>query len=522
MAALPFKKSEKPDADGGQGNTDSGNQGGSATQGGDPSGGGGGGESFQSDPRKANKFFEHAETVADARNYDYAVDCYVNGLKHDPDNLTKHEALREVAMRRKVAGGKPPSLKEKLISGGKTPIEKMLHAERLMAMEPLNLKHMLAAMKHAADAHETYDNLSMGEVAYWLGGLVLEINNQQKRDKSTFLKAKDYFAQIGAFDKAVEACKYALQLDPNNANLFADLKNLEAERTMMQGGYGEAGEEGGFRKSVRDASKQSALDQEDRAVSSASALDEMIQRVRTEYEDDPQDVDKLSKLVDVLLRKADAEAEKEAVELLEKAHEQTGEYRYHVRKGDLRMKQYARLVKQLRKQLESKPDDEELKKKLEQAQVKRLKYELQEYRDRVSHYPTDVGLKFELGKRLFQAGEYDEAIGMFQQATADARIRAQAHLYLGSCFIKKQWYDEAIDTIRDGIQAHKAEDDRLALELRYALMDALENRARRENSVEVAKEARQVASDILQADINFRDIKTRMDAVRKLAEELSG
>ena len=65
--------------------------------------------------------------------------------------------------------------------------------------------------------------------------------------------------------------------------------------------------EGGFRKSVRDTEKQTALDQEDRVVASASAVDQMIERARAELEDDPQDVDKTNKLVDALLRKADAD-----------------------------------------------------------------------------------------------------------------------------------------------------------------------------------------------------------------------
>ena len=475
---------------------------------------------FNRDTRKANKFFEHAQTVADARNYDYAIDCYINGLKHDPDNLPKHEALRDVAMRRKVGGGKPPSLKDKLLPGGKTPLEKMLHHERLMAMEPLNITHLLNVMKHAADAAEQHEDLDMGEVAYWVGGLALDLNNQRKQNKSIYLKVRDLFAQIGAFDQAVEACRAAIQQDPNNSNLFSDLKNLEAERTMMRGGYGKSTEEGGFRESVRDTEKQTALDQEDRAVASASAVDQMIERARAELEDDPQDVDKINKLVDALLRKADADAEKQAIELLGKAHELTGEYRFRVRQGDIRMRQFARRIKQLQKQLQADPDNAELKQELQKIHAARLKFELQEYRERVENYPTDVQLKFELGKRLFQAKETDEAIGLFQQATADARIRAQSHLFLGSCFVRKEWYDEAIDTLREGIEHHKSDDDRVALELRYTLMDALENRARREKDPAVAKEARKFASEILQQDVNFRDIKTRIENLRQLTDEL--
>ncbi|MEM6853880.1 MAG: hypothetical protein AAF593_05675, partial [Planctomycetota bacterium] len=68
------------------------------------------GPSFPRDPRKARKFFDHAETVAEAKNYDYAIEMYINGLRHDPDNMTRHEELLDVAKRRKVGGGKKAGL----------------------------------------------------------------------------------------------------------------------------------------------------------------------------------------------------------------------------------------------------------------------------------------------------------------------------------------------------------------------------------------------------------------------------
>ena len=53
------------------------------------------------------------------------------------------------------------------------------------------------------------------------------------------------------------------------------------------------------------------------------------------------------------------------------------------------------------------------------------------------------------------------------------------------------------------------------------LMDALEQRARREKDLDVAKEARKFASEILQHNVNFRDIKTRVENLRQLVDELA-
>lgn len=487
-------------------------------------GGDEGGSGFQPDPRKARRFFEHAETVADARNYDYAIECYVNGLKHDPDNLPKHEALRDVALRRKVAGGKPAPLTERLKPGGSTPLERMLHAEMLWAKDPLNLKLMLTAMQRAAEANEV-EEANIGEVVYWIGGLVLEFNSQAaKPDKKAFIQARDLFAQVGAFDRAVEACKYAVRMDQNNTKLLQDLKDLEAERTMQKSGYG-AGqkvEEGGFRNAVRDADKQRALEQDSAIHKTASVIDQTIARRRSELEEDPQDPAKLEKLAEALLQSNEAAAQEEALTLLNQAWDQSGQYRYKVRLGDIKIKQFNNQLRAAKAALDANASDPQARKALEEVLKNKLVFELQEFNERVKHYPTDMALRCELGKRYYQAKNFDEAIGSFQQAKADARQRVVAHQYLGSCYVAKGWFEEAIDTLRQGIEAHKVGDDRMGMDLRYLLMDALERAARKGNNAEQAREAQKIASQILQANINYRDIRDRMEKIRSLVDELQG
>ncbi len=479
------------------------------------------GDGYKPDPRKARAFFQHAQTVADARNYDYAVECYVNGLRHDPDNIVKHEELFDVAKRRKVGGGKPPGFTEKMKSGGPTTIDKMVHAEKLWAMDPTNPDLALDVMRHAVAADKAHDDLNLAEVAYWIGGLAVDFNAQQKNKQKLYVEARDLFVEIGAFDKAVEACRRALSLDPNNADLLHDLKNLEAENTMQQGGYsGTKAEEGGYRKFVRNADKQRALEQEDSLTKTATQADDIIARRRSEFDEDPQDLDKLAKLVDALVAKATPETEKEAVDLLRQAWEESGQYRYKVRIGDIQMRQMLRQMKALRAELQKNPGDEDLKQRVRDAAAKQLTFELKEYQERVKNYPTDMSLRFDLGRRLYQSGQVDEAIGAFQQAKQDPKQRAPSHMYLGQCYLHKGWHDEAINTLNEGIAAYPVDNDKLGLDMRYLLMDAQFQAAKRTRNLEQARESQKVASQILQTNINYRDIKQRMDDIRKLVEEL--
>jgi tetratricopeptide (TPR) repeat protein len=480
----------------------------------------------KSDPKHSRPWFDRAQTVADARNYDYAVQCYISGLQFEPDNLSQHEALRDVAMRRKVAGGKPAGMFAKTPVSGKGPVAKMLQAEYFWALDPMNPSHVLTAMEEAIDVSDALDDADaasrMGEVAFWFGNRVLEANQAAKRpSKQIYVRARDLFVRLGAYQEAVQACRMALSLDQENADLLRELRDLETEATMQRGRYDEAQEagEGGFRKSVKDADEQTKLHRDSIAASDRTR-DEQIADARAAVEDNPDDPDLQMKLIRALLARETDASENEAIQILQKLHEQTGQYRYKIQIGDVRMKQFNRALRTLRKQLAEKPDDAEIRQKIQKVAAAQLKFELDEFTERARNYPTDMSIRYQLGRRQLATKNYDDAIASFQEAQGDPKYRAASLRYLGEAFFKKEWYDEAIDTFRRGIDAHGNAEDRLALELRYALMEALENKAQQEKSLDIAQEAQKIASQIAQTDINYRDVRQRVEALRKLVESL--
>ena len=62
--------------------------------------------------------------------------------------------------------------------------------------------------------------------------------------------------------------------------------------------------------------------------------------------------------------------------------------------------------------------------------------------------------------------------------------------------------------------------DRLAMDLRYYLMTAMREAATKNRSFEMAQRAQKVASEVLQTNINYRDIRAQMEAIRSLTDEL--
>ncbi|UCF16893.1 MAG: hypothetical protein JSW59_05425, partial [Phycisphaerales bacterium] len=77
---------------------------------------------------KARSFFEKAQSVAETSNIDYAIDLYLQGLRHAPDALMEgHLPLCELALHRQGRNGKKPSMVDKVKHlGGKTPLDQML------------------------------------------------------------------------------------------------------------------------------------------------------------------------------------------------------------------------------------------------------------------------------------------------------------------------------------------------------------------------------------------------------------
>ncbi|WP_432798859.1 tetratricopeptide repeat protein [Poriferisphaera sp. WC338] len=481
-----------------------------------------GSKEFKPNLRNARKFFDHASTYADSRNYDGAVEMFISGLRHDPDNLTMHEELYEVAKRRKVGGGKPAGFSEKMKSIGPSNIDKMLQAEKLWAKDLFNCELLLDAMDHAVDADKEFEKaaeaeengevtIHIGEIANWLGSLVLEYATQYK-DKQQFKyyrKVCNLFQEIGMYDQAFEACKRMNRLSPNDTNLRAELKSLDAAKYNMASTESED-----FRGNIKDADEQRELELEDASVRTESAVDEMIANRRADYEEDPEDLDKRMKFVETLLKKEDNETENEAIQLLTQTWEENGQYRYKMRVGDIQIKQMNRNMRSIREELKKKPDSEPLKLQYKEARKTQLAFELKEFDERVKNYPTDLAMKYELGRRQHESGMLDEAIGTFQQAKQDPKHRAMSHYFLGDCYLHKGWMDEAIDTLRTGIEAHKVPDDKIAMALNYLLMGSLEKAGENNNNLEQLEEASKIGSKILQNNINYKDIKDRMNKLR--------
>ena len=167
--------------------------------------------------------FERARQATQAGDYERAIDAYLQGLHHAPDAVREgHIGLRMLALQRQQQGGAKPTMEEvnQRLSGGRTPLEKMLNAEYLLAKDPESLVYGESMLRAAVAG-------GYREAAAWIADLMfLANNNARKPSAQLYILLKDSYAAIGQGDRAVAACQRALRLRPGDRKLSADLKRI--------------------------------------------------------------------------------------------------------------------------------------------------------------------------------------------------------------------------------------------------------------------------------------------------------
>lgn len=473
-------------------------------------------KAFKPDPDKARKWFEHAKSMADRFDYGYALFLYANGIKFDPESISAHEAMLETAIKYMNQEGKPASNKDlKAINDG-SPVARMAAAEFAWFKDYRNPTLACRTLEAAVKAGQL-------EFGHWIAARVLNlVRSQKKVNKNALLSLMELFKKVHAWDEAIAAGEAALQLDPTDSALGHELKDLAAQRAMDQGGYeAAAGEEGGFRKFVKDSDKQRELQEAEAISASADVETRNLERARLEYEKNPTQPDAINRYGQLLKRKGTPEALDKAYEVYMTGFETVKEYRFRMLAGDIQIDKLSRELRELEEQLEADAENESLKQEHAEKRKALLELQANEYAERVMKYPTDRQRKYELGAVLFELSRCEEAMGQFQAAKEEPRLRVRAGHLLGRCFALESWHPEAIAEYREALEAIDVTEQDRELEIRYDLMVSLIELARSEQSLETAREALEICSTIARRNITYHDIRERRKEIDQLVRELS-
>lgn len=471
-------------------------------------------ETSEADKAKARKWFKHAETVAATKNYDYAVELYVNGLAIWPDAVEEGlRKLRVVATARKLAGGKPAGFLEasKKSTGGKDYLKSLANALFLFGKDPSNSGHMESILHCAAKA-------KLDRVVQWIAPVICEALTAEKKQPEKRYNELSQSMELGA-DLAMALNEYQIAVDilqaglrvaqiwaqhhPDSSEAQKAYSRASSKQTIVKGRFG-SGES--FMESVKDASKQADIRDRDAAVQSVDRAAEMIAKARKDWEANRELPAKLINLVDLMIKREEDEPENEAIALLEEEYAAHSNYTMKLKADDIRMRQMKRHIRRIIAKRKTEPENEDLRKLHAKYLLKQARVEMEIYKERLEQYPTDMRVRFELATRYFNAKQYDDAIPLFQQAQSDGRHRNEARLYIGRAFLEKGLATQAVDTLRNAIEQLEVKTDETAKELNYWVARAFEADGQ-------VAEAKKVYGQLIQLDYNFRDARQRLETL---------
>lgn len=451
---------------------------------------------------KAQVFFDRAAKAAMTNNFDYAIEMYLEGLRCAPDALEQgHLKLYALALHRQVKGGKKPAMMEKIkrARSKKIPLEQMLDAEYLFAKDPDHIPYAESMLKAAVAA-------DCVKTARWIADLIFQANNAaEKPSLQTYLLLKDSYSAIEEYDRALAACQQATRIKPEDSELNREFKRLSAELTVSKGRYDQSGD---FRDSINNRQVQERRQMQAGVVKTEDYRLDAVQQARKALEQDPDMAKNIFNLANVLSELENDNGENQAVELLLKAYETKTDFSFKQRAGEIRIKQIKRKLRKLQTAAELKTTDIKLKKMIATLGEQLKNVELKHYQLCAENYPTDLQVKYEYATRLVKNKRYDDAIGLLQEASKDPRHKISAMSKIGLCFFRKAWYADAIDIFSQAMEAHNAEDDSTAKELKYNLARAYEEQGN-------CKKALEIFRKIAQIDFSYKDVRTRVDNLRK-------
>jgi tetratricopeptide (TPR) repeat protein len=454
---------------------------------------------------KAKAFFDRAVQVAERKNFDYAINMYIEGLRYAPEALEQgHLPLFELALRRRGENGKKPSMIEKVKRlGGKTPLEQMLSAEFLFAKDPDHLPYAEAMLKAAVAG-------GYNKVAHWIANLIFQMNNAaEKPSLQTYILLKDSYKEIGEFDKAVAACQHIVRIKPHDKELADEYKDLSAELTMARGKY-ETEED--FRKAIKDREEQELLHSQAGVVKTEDYRIKALENAREKMTQNPDSSANIFELANALSEMDNDKDENDAIALLERSYEERNDFSFKQRAGELRIKQIKRKIQQAKSALEANPNDQQIMVDIEKLTAKLEETEMEHYKLCMQNYPTNLRIKYEYARHLVRNEQYDEAIPLFQQAQKDPRRKISAMNQIGYCFFKKGWLADAVDVYKKAINSYELKDDAIGKELRYNLALAYEQQGQIQEALDVYRK-------IAQADFTYRDVSQRVEKLRSNKKE---
>ncbi len=444
---------------------------------------------------KLKALYLRGVSAMELRNWGYVISLFQAVLKQEPRFLDCRRQLRMAAVKQR--GDKKGLGTESMKAMSLQREVKKNPAEAMVAVE----KDVLASDPFNPQGNQILFDAAMAQEMPLTAGFALETLTDGHPDNTKYWhQLGEFYYNQGEYDKAAEVYEKIRKKDP--ADLVAI--KMEKDATARQSMTSQKWDGGSFQDLLANKDEAKKMEQSNRAGSTKEMLQEHLGTLIEEYNKDQNNLNVVKNLADCYEQLEDFGS---ALQYYEWAYSLSSKDPSLEKKcGELRERVQNDYIKQLEQWIAENPDHPEVgeqKAKLAEMKKDMSSGMIEEARKRVERNPTDMQLRFELGRRLFEVEDYREAIQHLQQAKRSPNLRIKVMNMLGQCYAKLKMRDLAAQQFEEAVKEIPSMDE-TKKELLYNLGLLYEEMEDKERSLEALKQ-------IYAADYGYRDVAERVE-----------
>src|SRR5436305_3363777 len=387
-----------------------------------------------------------AVAAVELRNLGYAISLLQEILKQEPQFLMGRQLLRRTEVT------KNRSTKRSFLNISTAPIA-IMKAQREIKKDPKRAIEMLEKVLED-EPYNRQANMALKEAATaagWqeIGVFALRtLLEENSRDVKALHELGRLYRELGENDQEVEVYNQIIEINPLDAEALRLGKDAAAHASMKSGGWTQAES---YRDLIKDKEMAISLEQQGRLRLTGEALDQQIAETYARHKAEPANIDLVRRLGALTEQKEDFEA---AIRWYQSAADLTkGADTGLARKvSDLKIKRLEQEIANHEEFLSRHNADEVRAKKSEElkaAKAKRAEILINDALERVARNPTDLQLRFELGKNFFNAARFREAVPELQRARQNPHARLKSMNLLGCSYSELEMPDLAMKQLEE-------------------------------------------------------------------------